>query len=112
MGLVFFDAQHIVGASVDDLCGNLCLSAHDVYGDDTTVERQQLQQLRNGGDFVALVIHLYLSQLEMVGCRPPNIVYSKAPPIVAVSAQQFTTSAKKLPAQGCVFCGRWWRSRC
>ncbi len=50
--LIAFEAEHIVTALGDDLCGDGALTAHRIDGDDATCELEELQQFRNGGDRV------------------------------------------------------------
>ena len=68
--LVFLNCQHIVGPGLHDLLRYLPLTSHGVDGHDASVERQESQQLGNGGDLVGLPLHLDLAQRHAVGRSP------------------------------------------
>ena len=53
--VIGFKAQHIVGLTGDDVCGNGLLAAHGINGDDAAFNAQELEQLGNGGDFIGLL---------------------------------------------------------
>lgn len=56
--VVAFEGQHVVGIRLDDLLGDFGLASHGIGGDDATTQLQNPQQLRHGGNFVALVVDL------------------------------------------------------
>jgi hypothetical protein len=55
LGLVVFDAQHVVSALVANLPGNGGLGAHRVDGHDAVGDVERGKQLGNGGDFVGFL---------------------------------------------------------
>src|SRR5437764_727097 len=48
----------VIGLLVDDLLGDVALATHRVDGHDGALDRQHVEQLGNGDDFVRLVRHL------------------------------------------------------
>src|SRR6266446_2136510 len=69
MLLVTFHGQDIVPAASNNLSGDFFLTTHGVDAHQRSLQVQQLQQGRNGRDFVALIIHSYLSQRQVgLGC--------------------------------------------
>ena len=52
MALVFFQPQHIICLSLNDLLGNLRLTAHRVNGHNASRNFQSRQELRDGRDLV------------------------------------------------------------
>ena len=69
-GLIRLDRQYIVGLRLDDLAGDLRLTAHGVDGHQAAGDIQQFQQLGDGGDLVALLIDDDLTQADVVGGGP------------------------------------------
>ena len=61
-GLVALDRQQVVSAHVPDGARDLALGAHRVDADQAALDRQGLQQRRDGRDLVALVGDLLLAQ--------------------------------------------------
>ena len=59
--LVALEGQHIVGAPVADGLCNPLLAAHGVHGHDATLQRQRLEQCRDGRNLVGPVVHLALA---------------------------------------------------
>lgn len=59
VGLISFEAEHIVGAMIDDLLSDRHLAAHGVDGDDSAVELagvgHGVEQVGDGGDLVGLL---------------------------------------------------------
>ena len=68
--LVALELQDVVGALIDDGFSDLLLAADGVNGHDSALHIQQLQQLGNGRDLVALGIDSQLPQHHVVGCTP------------------------------------------
>lgn len=67
--LVTLERQHVIGALIDHLLGDLALAAHRVGSDDAALERQQFQQLGHRHDLVRLVADRKLAQTQpRVGC--------------------------------------------
>ena len=64
--LIAFDAEHVIGLFVDDLCGDLLLAAHGIDGDDGALEGQQVEKLGDGGDLVGLLIHRPCAQHQLL----------------------------------------------
>jgi hypothetical protein len=60
-GLVALDREQVV-ALLDDLGGNLALAAHGVDAHQQALDVQGFEQLRNGGDLVALAGDLLLAE--------------------------------------------------
>ena len=68
--LVALQRQHVGAASLDDPLGDGALAAHRVRGHDAALEREHLQQLRNGCDLVGSVIHRHLAQDQPCAAGP------------------------------------------
>jgi hypothetical protein len=68
--LIPFESQHVVTALIDDSLRNGSLAAHRVDGHDASVQLQQRQQLRDGGDLVRLLLGRFLPEHQPVGVRP------------------------------------------
>jgi hypothetical protein len=68
--LVAFDGQHVVGLLLDDLLGDLGLAAHGVDSHHRPGHFQQIEQLGDGSDLVALLRDGHLAQADLVGRRP------------------------------------------
>ena len=66
VGLILLDGQDIVGLLLAHLRGDLLLTTHGVDRDDRPGQLQDLQQLGDGGDLVALVVHRDLAQDQAV----------------------------------------------
>ena len=63
-GLVVLDSDDVVGLPGDDLFHHRALATHGVDGDDGALNVQRVQQLGDGGDFVALGRRLHLRQYQ------------------------------------------------
>ena len=61
MLLIALERQHIVSAAVHNVLGNGGLAAHGNDGDDAALDVQQLEQLGDGIDLVALAVDLALA---------------------------------------------------
>jgi site-specific DNA recombinase len=68
--LVLLERQHVVAFLIEDLLGDLPLTAHGVNRDDAARDRQRAQQFGDGGDLVGLVVDLDLRQDQSVGTGP------------------------------------------
>ena len=68
--LVALQRQHVVRLLLDDRRGDLLLAAHGVDGDDRPLQREQLQQLGDGGDLVGFLRHLGLAEHQALPARP------------------------------------------
>src|SRR5262249_15899230 len=68
--LVVLDRQQVVTACVPDLLGYGFLAADGVDADQRPVQVQQLQQLRDSHDLIALVLDGDLGQAQAVLGRP------------------------------------------
>jgi hypothetical protein len=60
--LIAFEREHIIGALVAHLGGNLFLATHRINGDDSALDREQIKQFRNCSDLVRLVGDLALAE--------------------------------------------------
>jgi hypothetical protein len=69
--LVVFDSQRVVAASFQNLGGNGLLAAHGVDGHQGAVQVEQLQERRDGRDFIGFHIDRYLSQRQVL-CGGPS----------------------------------------
>ena len=68
--LIAFQRENVVGFLVHHLLGDVALAAHRVDGHDRPLDRQHVQQLGDGNDFVGLFRHLHLAQHEpLTGCE-------------------------------------------
>ena len=65
--LVVLYLQHIVSPAFHNLLRYLPLTPHGIDGHDAPLERQEFQQLGNGGDFVGLLLGPDLAQGHGVG---------------------------------------------
>ena len=66
--LIAFEGEDVVGALGEDLGGDVALTAHGVDGDDGAFDREHVEKLGNGGDFVRLGFGLHLPEHEaMIG---------------------------------------------
>ena len=61
-----YDSQNVVGLLGDDSLGNFALATHRVQRDDAAFQVQDLDQLREYGDLVALRVHRPLPQDQPV----------------------------------------------
>jgi len=68
--LIVLHAQHVVGSTIDDLAGDLFLTAHGVDRDKAALDSQQLQQPWDSGYLVGLVIRLDLSEHHPIARGP------------------------------------------
>src|SRR3954447_23310978 len=68
--LVVFNSQDVIRFFADDLSGNVLLTAHRINGDQTAFNIQQVQQSRDGGDLITLVIDLLLCQYHVISIAP------------------------------------------
>jgi len=59
--LIRFDRQHIIGAFLDDLLRDLRLTTHRIQRDNTPLQFQQFQKLRNGGNFIGFRVRFQLT---------------------------------------------------
>ena len=66
-GLVVFDLQDILAVGVEDLLGDVLLTTQGVDGYHRPVEFQQLQQLLDGREFLALARSLDLGKDQVIG---------------------------------------------
>jgi len=73
-----------------DQLRNLRLAANGIDGHNATVEFQQLQQFRNGGDLIRLLIDFLVPQRQVVSLR--------AEPQAEAEAQALTISMAALPS--------------
>jgi len=64
--MIAFEGQHIMAAPVDDLPGGALLAADGVDRDGRIPELQHLQQRRDGGDLVGLVVDFQLAEHGVV----------------------------------------------
>ena len=69
-GLIALHGQDVVGLLGDDVVSDLGLTAHRVDRHQTAGKFQHLQQLRDGGDLVALVIDHHLAQRDSIRRGP------------------------------------------
>ncbi|AKM33418.1 hypothetical protein AB870_24895 (plasmid) [Pandoraea faecigallinarum] len=60
--LILLGGQHVVRAGGPDPGGDMALAAHGVYGDDRALEPQRIEQLRDGGNLVALLGRAHLPE--------------------------------------------------
>lgn len=70
LGLVLFDCQDVICLLLDNLMGDLPLTAHRIDGHNAPRYVQQPQQLRNGRDLIGFFFRLHLPQTDMVLSRP------------------------------------------
>ena len=63
--LVAFHGPDVVATARYDLLSDLLLAAHGINGRPGPVQVQQLQQQRNGRDFVGLLVHGHLPQRQL-----------------------------------------------
>ena len=63
-------APYVVGPLLPDRARNRLLATHGIEGHNTALQAQHAQPLRDGRDFVGLVIHRGLGQHQAVGLRP------------------------------------------
>ncbi len=68
--LVALEGKDIVGVLVDDLRGDVALTAHGVDGHRRAVDGQQIQQLRESDDLVGFISHLGLAKHQVLTCAP------------------------------------------
>lgn len=68
--VVLLEGKHIVRFPLDDRLGNRRLAPHRINRQDASFEHQQLEQGRQGGDFVRFLVHGDLSEHETVRARP------------------------------------------
>jgi hypothetical protein len=65
--LIFFEAQHIVGARHLNLPGDLHLAPHRIDGHDGAGQIEHAEQLREGGDLVGCRVNFALRQYQLIG---------------------------------------------
>jgi hypothetical protein len=63
-GLIALDREQVISALVDDLFGDLALTAHRIDAHHQTLDVQGFEQLRDGRDLVALAAHLLLAERQ------------------------------------------------
>ena len=69
--MIVLHSQQVICICVEDRLGDLGLATHFVDGHQTARQFQDFKQLRNGGDFVALLVDDDLSQADLV-CGSPG----------------------------------------
>ena len=70
VSLVAFEGEDVVGFFLDDGLGDVGVGAHGIKGDDLSGQGEDLDEMGNGGDFVAFIRHIFLSQSESALCGP------------------------------------------
>lgn len=55
--LIALQGQDVIGFLFDDRCRNIFLCSHSIDCDNGSVQRQTVQKLWNGGDFVAFAVN-------------------------------------------------------
>jgi len=77
-GLVFRDCKQVIGAAVEDNCGDLGLASPgadslplaEAGGDQRTFQFETLEQQRDGSDLVGLDVRGFLTEDEALARRP------------------------------------------
>src|SRR5437879_3743230 len=64
------EGQHVIAAAIDNSGGDFLLTAHGVDGDDGSLQVQDFEKLRDGGNLVGFAIDRLLAQQQMVLTRP------------------------------------------
>jgi hypothetical protein len=73
--LIVVQREHVVGLLGDELLGDVALAGHRIDGYDHPLDRQHVEQLRDGVDLVGIVRDLHLAQHEaLAGCEGRNHV--------------------------------------
>jgi hypothetical protein len=62
--LIAFERDNVISLFFDDFLGDISLTPHRVNGDDGAVDRQHVEQGRNGHDLVGFFRHRDLSEHE------------------------------------------------
>jgi hypothetical protein len=84
--LVVLDGQNVIPAARDDLGGDLLLRPHRIDRHQRPGHVEQLQQARDRGDLVGLVVHGHLAQRDVVGTGPGADQVQRRQPLPAAAA--------------------------
>lgn len=88
VSLVAFEGEDVVRILFDDGLGDVGMSAHGIEGDDLPGQGENLDKMGDGGEFVAFIRYIFLSESESA-LRGPGAHDVAGFGIKAVAATQF-----------------------
>ena len=96
LGLIVLHGQHVVCLLFANLCGDLGLATHRVDGHDGLRQVEQLQQPRDRGDLVRLLLARLLAEHEAI-LRGPS---EHQIPLAATAERAVVAAAQRLAING------------
>jgi len=73
--LIAFEREDVIGLVINDLLGDVALTAHGIDAHDRALNRQQIQQFGDRDDFVRLLRHFDLPEHEALARREGRVMW-------------------------------------